>query len=67
MNSSQIIVLENKRPEIVKKELVCEICNKGFKPMTDKQWANVKYLHNTLSQRHIAYLSLKQKENKVEG
>ena len=34
----------------------CKTCNKDFKPMTDKQWEFVNFIHVTLSERHKAYL-----------
>lgn len=38
----------------------CEVCNKHFKPMTDKQWENVRDRLHPISERHNAYLKLKQ-------
>ena len=39
---------------------VCYICNKGFKPMTDKQWEIIyNNLHKPMSIRHQKYLALK--------
>ena len=47
---------------IPKKPRKCLICNKTFKPMTDKMWKTVKYRHETLSLKHKAYLNLKKKK-----
>ena len=43
-----------------KKERNCEVCNQHFKPMTDKQWENIRDRMHPLSERHKAYLKLKQ-------
>ncbi|MEW6329310.1 MAG: hypothetical protein AB1468_04285 [Candidatus Micrarchaeota archaeon] len=41
-------------------ERECSVCNKHFKPMTEKQWKVVKYEHETISTRHEKYLELER-------
>lgn len=37
---------------IQKKPRRCELCGKGFRPMTDAHWRNAKVLHEQTSNRH---------------
>ncbi len=40
-------------------ERKCKVCNKSFKPMTEKQWKFVKPIHDDNSKRHKIHLNLK--------
>ncbi len=36
-----------------KKKRICDDCGKQFKPMTNKQWKIVEYIHKTCHKNHL--------------